>query len=106
MVSNSFGCSNTSDTVQVTGIGSNLELSGIHIHPNPANGKVTISFGAAQKRETVTVEVLNTVGDRVLGPVKTRQNELVLNLEGLNKGLYMIKVSINGRRHTERLVIE
>jgi hypothetical protein len=107
VVANTFGCSSTSDTVQITGVGTPSEKPlDIHIYPNPAKSKVTVSLGTLRGKEVTTIEVFNALGERVLTPLKTKQKEVTLSLEGLSKGLYLVKVTANGQQQTVRLVKE
>jgi hypothetical protein len=76
--------------------------------PNPAKGNVNVSVKLVNAN-TIDVTVYNLVGQLVKS-VKTEgqvgENTINVNLDGLNTGIYMVKVSANGKTTTKKLVVE
>lgn len=76
--------------------------------PNPAKGNVNVSVKLVNAN-TIDVSVYNLVGQLVKS-VKTEgqvgENTINVNLDGLNTGIYMVKVSANGKTNTKKLVVE
>ena len=77
-------------------------LGDVKIYPNPAYDNVTISGG-----KTINdIAVINVVGQTVIKQ-NSNSNNIVLNVEGLQSGVYFIKVSDrNGGVVTRRFVKE
>ena len=72
----------------------------IRFFPNPASGFVKIQ---SEKLLIERVEVFNVLGQRMFGKAFSASNEVFLNLENLNAGVWFLKV--NGEVVLERLVI-
>ncbi len=76
--------------------------------PNPAKGNVNVSVKLLTSNN-IDVTVYNLVGQLVKS-VKTEgqvgENTINVNLDGLNTGIYMVKVSANGKTTTKKLVVE
>ncbi|MFY9308701.1 MAG: S8/S53 family peptidase [Bacteroidia bacterium] len=65
------------------------------LYPNPNNGHFTLDY-TSDKQETVNIDVMNVAGSKVAGQswnVNTGNNRQQLNLAGLPKGLYIVRVS-------------
>ncbi|MEO8066791.1 MAG: FG-GAP-like repeat-containing protein [Flavobacteriales bacterium] len=71
--------------------------------PNPASTQVTISMGA-QWRADMQVRVLNALGQEVLRIPLTAQHQ-VMETETLGNGVYVVEVSNDSARSTQRLVV-
>lgn len=79
------------------------------VFPNPANDKLNISY-TLQEKGLVSVKLYNLNGDLVADLLNETQEigmqSTTANLPaGLAKGLYMIKLSINGEVSTEKLMV-
>ena len=76
--------------------------------PNPAKGNVSVSVKLVNAN-TIDVAVYNLVGQLVKSAKAEGQvgdNTINVNLDGLNAGIYMVKVSANGKTNTKKLVVE
>lgn len=77
----------------------NNAIDGLRVYPNPAKDIVTIATDAGA---TKNVQVFDIVGKKVME--NTIQN--TLNISGLNKGVYILKIEENGKIATKKLVVE
>ena len=80
-------------------------LQSISLHPNPSNGKVTISN---PNNIVKTIQVYNVIGKLVktFDHVEPR-NSIDLNLSELNKGIYILKLNTEkGESKTLKLVLQ
>jgi hypothetical protein len=70
------------------------------LYPNPAKEKITLEFSASGKRN---ITVLNAVGEKVknLSAVSTKT---VINLQGLPKGVYFLKIEKDGAATTKKFI--
>jgi len=76
-------------------------LTNVSIYPNPTNtGLVTIETAS---NETAAVEVYNLLGKQVISQTLTNST---LNVANLSSGVYLVKVSVEGKSATKKLVIE
>lgn len=76
---------------------------GIEVFPNPSNGEITIRsevFG-----DKVSVEIYNSIGQLVKED-RMASSTVKLSLQGLNSGLYYIKLREANRQQVVRLVKE
>lgn len=78
----------------------NIQAQGVSIYPNPANTYVNIQTA---NNQAVNVAIYNLLGQEVL----TQNNvQNTVNLEGLQKGLYIIKVSNAHVNFTQKLIVK
>ncbi|SFB00798.1 Por secretion system C-terminal sorting domain-containing protein [Flavobacterium swingsii] len=92
------------DNVAITGatlnLKSNKEISGLKIYPNPAKNVLNI---ASDSFEAKTVAIYNVLGKVVLSEKVTNAP---VNVANLAKGVYVVKVTEEGKTATRKLVIE
>lgn len=76
------------------------EISGLNVYPNPANDFLHITTSANGVK---TVTIYDVVGKQVLNT--TTANEAI-NVTSLNAGIYMVKITEEGKTATRKLVIK
>ncbi len=79
--------------------------NGIAIYPNPAKDHATIDL--AGMTGAVTIDVIDIQGRTILSQQASCEDHshVRLNLEGLSKGIYMVRVSNNAISKSQRIVI-
>lgn len=99
-------CWNTCNICDAVGVSEQF-ISNMSLYPNPATNVVTVDFGKPTSTP-VSIEIFN-----VLGAVVSKHNNLPagsvdykLPLDGLNKGIYLVKVNINQSVKTIKLIVE
>ncbi|MBP9792396.1 MAG: T9SS type A sorting domain-containing protein [Flavobacterium sp.] len=75
-------------------------IAGLRVYPNPANTVLNITSNSFA---TKNVEIYNVVGAKVL---TTQVTNSPVNVAGLTTGIYMVKVTEEGKTATRKLVIE
>jgi len=78
------------------------------IYPNPATDQFHVYFEAGTSRNA-TLEVYNMIGSKVHQvSLATRpgQNSEVVDISGIKSGMYFIKLLMNDKAYTKRLIIE
>lgn len=86
-------------TAQLLSVGENT-ISGLNVYPNPVkNGVFYITTDANAER---TVTVFDVVGKQVLN---TTTSESAINVANLNSGVYIVKITEEGKTATKKLVI-
>lgn len=76
-------------------------ISGLNVYPNPVvNGNLFIT---SESNDTKQVTIFDVLGKVVVNATVTNQP---LNLTALNKGVYILKISENGKTATRKLVIQ
>jgi len=75
-------------------------ISGLSLTPNPVNNGVFFINTDANAERTVTI--FDVLGKQVLN---TTTSEAAINVSGLNAGIYMVKVTEEGKTSTKKLVI-
>ncbi|MGB0402970.1 MAG: T9SS type A sorting domain-containing protein [Salibacteraceae bacterium] len=97
-------CTDTSDCVDITGVGFNeLKLnSPISVFPNPNNGTFRIDLGTGN--DISSIEILNMAGQVIYESI-VDQTEIEINLQQ-PQGVYLLRLSNEMGTVTQRLVIE
>jgi len=78
-----------------------VNSNGISIYPNPNNGTFTISNANSS---AMTIEVYNVLGSKVLSKTSESGSALI-NLNTESKGVYLVKVSINGVTTVNKITV-
>jgi Secretion system C-terminal sorting domain len=96
-------CSFISNTIGIgaftLGIQQN-SISGLKVYPNPAKDFLYIT---SDNNTTKQVEVYDVLGKVVLN---TKTTNTPVNVAGLNRGVYVVKITEEGKTATRKLVIE
>ncbi len=89
-----------------TGVNDLSDLSGINIYPNPTNGLIAMEFG--ENIGTLEVKVVNTLNKVVYTETieaMTGKN-LKIDLTGLTKGIYFIKLKTDKIEETAKVILQ
>ncbi len=96
---------NIYDNNTISGFVNNDNTDKVTIFPNPViEDELTISA----ENSIVMIEILDIVGSSVyIQKYETGTKKVVLNIEELNKGLYIIKVKLSSKiTYTEKVMIK
>ena len=83
---------------------SNEELFGFELYPNPTTGKLTIELN--QEVREYTIEIFSLLGRLIQINEKVTGKTHELDLSGLNKGVYFVKVINEKQVQTKRIILE
>ena len=75
-------------------------IEGFTMYPNPSNGN-TLYFSTVANAE-LDVQVYDMLGKQV---IKSKVSNNALNISGLNQGIYIVKVTEEGKTATRKLVV-
>jgi hypothetical protein len=94
-------------TVSSTGI-DEVSLSGLSIYPNPANDKV---FLRIEMNESLTAQValVDLLGKTIFSNelnLTAGSNLKEMRLDNLNKGIYILRLTIKGQTTNQKLIVE
>lgn len=78
-----------------------MEKENITVYPNPATNKFTVNLAGSEK---ANIELFNLVGQRVYNGTATDKAEI--NVANFRAGIYMLKVSQNGKVYTSKVVVK
>jgi Secretion system C-terminal sorting domain len=78
-------------------------LSDIKIYPNPTNNEFWIESDSEGIDE---VSIFNTIGQVVRVEKPNKSYKLSINAEGLNSGIYFIKIKAAGKTASRRIVVQ
>ncbi len=76
------------------------EIKGLNVYPNPANN---VLFIETELNEVKNIAIYDVLGKQV---VNTTTASTEVNVSNLNSGLYIVKITENGKTATKKLVIE
>lgn len=76
------------------------QIEGLKMYPNPAKNILNIETALNNK---VSVIIFDIVGKQVLN---SNVNNNTVNIENLNSGIYMVKITENGKTVTQKLIID
>ncbi|HXU27151.1 MAG TPA: choice-of-anchor V domain-containing protein [Bacteroidia bacterium] len=92
------------------GINTHAEnVNSLSVFPNPATDNVRITY-TLKERATVSIKLYNLSGDLVADLLNSTQDVGIQSNDahlpnGLAKGLYMVKLMVNGQQSTQKLMI-
>ena len=100
-------CSNESDPTDITVGIVNLNSNNIfNVTPNPCFGIFTITVNSTEYQFN-KLSIYNLLGKEIMSEVITNNNfKKVINLEGLTKGIYLVKISGANQTLFKKVVIE
>jgi hypothetical protein len=88
----------------VTNAGSVRMPVKINIFPNPTTDEITIVFEGEISEEKIAMEVVSSVGKRILSQSLSFQNRLKISLSALPSGIYLVHLSGNMFNHSQKIV--
>lgn len=74
----------------------------INVYPNPASSVVTLQLA---DNSQANVQLFNLVGQVVMSEQVNGQDQVTLNVNNLNSGVYMLKVNQAGKVYTSKLIV-
>lgn len=77
--------------------------SDINIHPNPASGAVMVQVPSVSE---TSITLTNTLGQDYSPPFTTDREKMLIDLNGLSKGIYALQIHSGSQMRTELIVIE
>jgi hypothetical protein len=84
----------------ITGIRELAANNILHIYPNPANDKLSI-----ESLQKATIEILNIQGQIILQQL-IQQGKTYIDISGLAKGVYILRLSNNDKTEVTRIIKE
>jgi hypothetical protein len=70
-------------------------------YPNPVNGMLTIAANGAEPQD---VEVHTLAGARIVAVVNKTASGAEIDFSAQPPGIYLVRATVNGERHTWRIV--
>jgi hypothetical protein len=84
------------------------ELSGLVIYPNPASGQVNVDF-STEVTGKGNISVYGLTGQRLISFVfdgVESENTIMVDIRLLNKGIYFLELSMNGKKRFGKFIVE
>jgi len=75
----------------------------ISVYPNPASDQVTIAIKRSTQKEAF-IAIYDMTGN-IVRSYTTADTQLTLNRDGLKSGMYFVSVVVDGKRYTNKLII-
>lgn len=107
-VTNTFGCTASNDVAVSVVICPGTDepaLRNVSVFPNPTSGALTVQF-AELPSKTTHLTVVNTVGQTVLAKQQVTDLHTALDLSGLPKGLYLLRLQSGTSVSSVRVVVQ
>lgn len=83
--------------------------SGVIVYPNPAKGESTVEY-SLNKTSTITINIFSIEGKMVMkcfqGELSMGGHQLIIPTEGLNNGVYYLRISNSKESTTTKLIIK
>jgi len=103
-VTDSYGCSNNSDTVNVIGVGiENIENTPFSIYPNPTNGHLTIEIDSDEIESILIIDLLGKV--LVKKNVTNQQTKIELDIADYAEGVYHVRLNSKNKSYLQKLIL-
>ncbi len=116
LATHGYGFLRSSNLVQQNPIGINEELnpksqilnSSLHVYPNPASSSTKIAINL-DSRGSVLINLIDINGREVkrakFQSLESGKHELLLSLDGLKPGIYIIGTEYSGTKKTTKLIV-
>lgn len=101
---NIAGSDTKCQNINVVAIGIGSEKMMLLTYPNPANNIFYIQ-GDRLNAEKATVSMLNLLGENIAVPTRKSGNVIELNIEGLESGIYFIRVEDGNSTFNEKITV-
>jgi hypothetical protein len=85
-------------------INDNVLNKGIKVYPNPSNGLVNIAID--NYNENITVEVYDMNGRKVFSNSGEYMKANTINLQGFQKGIYILNVKGDSLSYSEKIILQ
>jgi len=109
VVTNSFGCYNTSDSVFITvGINENDFSSEIKVYPNPSNGKISVIINN-NKTVDLTFSLSDITGRELYSSNEQKSQNVFtkqFDFNNFGKGMFILNIKSEDKQFNKRIVIE
>jgi len=76
------------------------------IFPNPSDGQITLRFNEIAFGKMYNIRINNMLGQLVYQNKLTLYNQLNLNLQNLQKGVYFLEIEGDNQRQTQKISIQ
>ncbi len=109
IVTGSCGADTVSNTVVITGVGiDELTAGSVSVYPNPTNGLFHVTVNNAVFSQ-LTISVIDLQGKEVFSTMDkniTSGYNKQINLEGLSKGIYYVRINTGTDMKVQKLIIQ
>ena len=86
----------------------NLEIGSMKFHPNPSDGKFTLSFNVSEKGDTgisiYDINGKNVYSENLFNFEGTYKNEI--DISGESKGTYFLKITQGNKMSTRKIILD
>jgi len=96
----------------ITGINENVsvDIKSVMVYPNPASGRSNTLAFAMDKSANVSVDLINTIGQVAktidYGMLNAGDQKLNLDVEGLQAGIYVVKVKVGESVAVQKITVK
>jgi hypothetical protein len=87
-------------TTSVLGSESFSQIDGLKMYPNPAKNNLFIETAL---NSDINVSIINVLGKEV---INSKVSNNAVNISGLTPGMYIVKITEEGKTSTKKLIIE
>ena len=105
-------CGTTTVTVDILGLNRQSQITNTNyykIYPNPSNNLVTVELKNIEQKPNpnavIIAELFNMMGE-VKSNVSINNNIATINVAGLPKGIYVLKINIDGSIESHQVAVE
>lgn len=104
IIGNSNSASNEWSTMFTVTSVENLAANGLIVYPNPSDGHIMVNFDKQFKKAILSV--YDITGKLLESKVLTQTKSAQVDLSSLSKGIYILKINIDGKEVNSKLIIE
>ena len=85
-----------------------LTISRPHIYPNPFNNEITIELSSLREkkeRSNLSINIYDILGKKIkIAQPKVRNNKFIIDVSGLQKGIYIVEITTDDYVYSEKTV--
>ncbi len=106
VITNENGCvSSATVYVEVTGISGLITANGVFVYPNPSNGLLEIEWMQDGTPSTVSITLVNALGQKLLSSDQAYANKAELDLRSFADGVYFIDIKTESESIRKKILL-
>jgi len=75
----------------------------LKLYPNPNNGQFFVELNNVETGATITV--FNMIGSKIYQANITDKKDQYFSIVGIDKGVYLVEIIDNGKRHIKKMIV-
>jgi hypothetical protein len=101
----SLSCAYSASVYSVVGIDDHEKVNNFNIYPNPAEESFTVDLSTLAGKQ-IELSLYDVLGKNVKRVSTNKDLLLTINRDGLPSGIYMLRITIDGKQQTKKITFK